>query len=557
MIVNSPKQNTNSAAQWERTRVAEVLDKQKLWEGSLVDLAKETGIPRTTIQHWNARTDLSDLPPAMVEFFESSVGEEFLHRLFVSLMFDLHEHGNASLRCLTTFLRKTQLDRFISVSKSSLERAARNVQCSTIQFADQEKERLSKLMPEKNISIAEDETFPNGTCMVAMELRSNFIILERMVPDRKTATWDSQMEDALKGMPVKVIQSVGDEAKSLVRHVKAGLGAHHSPDTFHIQQEVTKAGSAQLKLKIKRETEKLVKLNKKTEKLEKKQTAHQSLDKKPVGRPIDYDSLINKSTELERDQAEQIRAAIQNNTDFHSARISISDIYHPYNIKSGIKQAPLLVGEKLNNAFDTIENIVSETGNAFEKRIAKARKLVSAMEATIAFYFATVAIILDQKNYDQQSRMLLEDFLIPACYLEFAASKSNDKDKAIDMRYLKKELMAEYDSRAGPFSLYTSREMDDILNTAKECSAVFQRSSSAVEGRNGQLSLNYHNLHRLSDRKLACLTAIHNFDTRRADCTTPAERFFEEKHGDLFEYLLKNVKRAGRPRIRSFLKRAV
>ena len=263
MIVNSPKENKNSVVHWERTRVAKVLDEQKSWEGSLVGLAKETGIPRTTIQHWNTRTVESDLPPSMVNFFESAVGEEFLHRLFVSMMFDLHEHGNASLRCLSDFLRKTQLDRFISASKSSLERAARDVECSAIQFANQEKENLSKKMPEKNISIAEDETFPNGTCMVAMELRSNFILLERMVPDRKTATWDHQMEKALKGMSVKVIQSVGDEAKSLVRHVKTGLGAHHSPDTFHIQQEITRAGSAQLKLRMKRDTEKLFKLNKK------------------------------------------------------------------------------------------------------------------------------------------------------------------------------------------------------------------------------------------------------------------------------------------------------
>jgi hypothetical protein len=364
------------------------------------------------------------------------------------------------------------------------------------------------------------------------------------------------MEKAIKGMPVKIIQSVGDEAKSLVRHVKTGLGAHHSPDTFHIQQEITRAGSAQLKLRIKRETEKLFKLNKKTEKLEKKQMTYNSLNKKPVGRPIDYDSQIKKSVGLEREQTEHIRTATQNNTDFHSARQSISNIYHPYDIKTGLKQVASVVDEKLDGAFDIIEDIVSGTGNAFEKRVTKARKLVYSMEATIAFYFTTVAIILDQNGYDQRSRMLLEDFLIPACYLEFAAAKSNDKEKAIDMRYIMKDLMAEYNSRAGPFSLFSTQELDEMLNTAKECSAVFQRSSSAVEGRNGQLSLNYHNLHRLSDRKLACLTAIHNFDTRRADGTTPAERFFEEKHGDLFEHLLGNVKRAGRPRIRSLLKRA-
>ena len=68
------------------------------------------------------------------------------------------------------------------------------------------------------------------------------------------------------------VQSVGDEAKSLVKHVKSGLGAHHSPDTFHIQQELTKAGSAQLKLKIKRETETLEKFKISTERLKEKKS---------------------------------------------------------------------------------------------------------------------------------------------------------------------------------------------------------------------------------------------------------------------------------------------
>jgi hypothetical protein len=53
-----------------------------------------------------------------------------------------------------------------------------------------------------------------------------------------------------------------------------------------------------------------------------------------------------------------------------------------------------------------------------------------------------------------------------------------------------------------------------------ECADLFQRSSSAVEGRNGQLSLHHHGRHRLSDRKLAALTAVHNFHIRRADGTT-------------------------------------
>ncbi|MEF8770227.1 DUF6399 domain-containing protein [Candidatus Accumulibacter contiguus] len=44
-----------------------------------------------------------------------------------------------------------------------------------------------------------------------------------------------------------------------------------------------------------------------------------------------------------------------------------------------------------------------------------------------------------------------------------------------------------------------------------------QRSSSGVEGRNGQLALHHQGRHRLSDRKLAALTVVHNYHIRRAD----------------------------------------
>ncbi|WP_353889310.1 DUF6399 domain-containing protein [uncultured Desulfobacter sp.] len=50
-----------------------------------------------------------------------------------------------------------------------------------------------------------------------------------------------------------------------------------------------------------------------------------------------------------------------------------------------------------------------------------------------------------------------------------------------------------------------------LESIAVECAQIFQRSSSCVEGRNGHLSLYHHSLHRLSDRKLEALTAVHEF----------------------------------------------
>jgi hypothetical protein len=61
-------------------------------------------------------------------------------------------------------------------------------------------------------------------------------------------------------------------------------------------------------------------------------------------------------------------------------------------------------------------------------------------------------------------------------------------------------------------------------------------------------ALRHHSLHRLSDRRLAALTVIHNCHLRRADRTTAAKRFFGAGHEELFEWLLDRPDVPAQPR---------
>jgi hypothetical protein len=65
--------------------------------------------------------------------------------------------------------------------------------------------------------------------------------------------------------------------------------------------------------------------------------------------------------------------------------------------------------------------------------------------------------------------------------------------------------------------------------------AKYQPTSSAVEGRNGYLSGLHHAGRGLGEQNLRVLTTIHNFDLKRADGTTAAQRLFERRFPDLFE----------------------
>jgi hypothetical protein len=69
-------------------------------------------------------------------------------------------------------------------------------------------------------------------------------------------------------------------------------------------------------------------------------------------------------------------------------------------------------------------------------------------------------------------------------------------------------------------------------------SAKFQRSSSAIEGRNGYLSRLHHCGRGISQQQLRVLTVIHNFDLKRTDGTTAAQRLFGEEFPDLFEWVI-------------------
>src|SRR3989344_5920377 len=80
--------------------------------------------------------------------------------------------------------------------------------------------------------------------------------------------------------------------------------------------------------------------------------------------------------------------------------------------------------------------------------------------------------------------------------------------------------------RDGPWANLAHHEQAIWGKKARQCAAVFQRSSSCVEGRNGVLSLKHHALHRLNANKSQALTVLHNFFTSRRDGTTAAERFF-------------------------------
>ena len=166
--------------------------------------------------------------------------------------------------------------------------------------------------------------------------------------------------------------------------------------------------------------------------------------------------------------------------------------------------------------------------------------------ATAAFFCATIQAEVEALGLAPESEAAVQQQLIPALYLERVAAHSTGAERRHALRQQSHALLEPVRRRDSPLQAISEQLRTDIETVAGECADLFQRSSSCVEGHNGQLAQRHHGKHRLSTRRLAAVTALHCF-IRRADGTTAAERSFAHAPEPMFDCLIRNLDPPPRP----------
>jgi hypothetical protein len=512
--------------------------------------ARETGIRRTTLQHWLSRKKSLDSSAELVEFFESPWGIAFVHRLVTAARFEFCKNGPASIHSVVKFLRRCGLDAFVAASYGTQQKVSNDMDKAIVSFGESERARMAENMPYKLITLCEDETFHPDICLVAIEAASNFIILEEYADSRDGATWNDVAAKALEGLNVKVVQVAGDEAKGIRNHTEKGLGARHSPDLFHVSQEIGRGVSGPLAGEIKKAEKRLEEASKETLSQTGKRDEYDNLPKRPPGRRPDFGKRVAEAAETEEKAKAGLDSARENLEVAQRARREIGQCYHPYDPETGEKQGPDKVSELLESKFETISGTVSGVSERGQKHVEKAHRVVADMVAAIAFFFVMVRQYTMNMDLTELELAAVNDFLIPGFYLRRAARNEKDETRRAAIFEKSEELLSILGERDGPFSGICEDRTEELAKAARECADFFQRSSSCVEGRNAQLSLRHHGIHRLSENRLKALTVVHNFHVKRPDGTTPAQRFFQAEHGNPFEWLVDNMDYPARPRKR-------
>lgn len=507
--------------------------------------ALEHGVPRSTLQYWLARKSTIDASEVLVSFFESPEGLAFLHRLVIAIQYVMDFVCNCGLRPIAMVLKLAGLSPFVANSFGVRRKLGAQITEKIKAYAKEQSAALSEQMPPKRITVCEDETFHPETCLVAIEPVSNFILLEQYAEGRDAATWTAALNEALLGLPVRVIQSTSDEGKGLLSHVKSGLGAHHSPDIFHVQQELSRATSIALAGQVRNAEKAVAEATKQTEarRTEKgkwEQTEHGQ------GRPPDFEARIAKAQTAEVEAQQGLDVARERQESAHQAIRSISTSYHPVDLATGALRTTEQVTEELESHFINIKTIADQASlpRRCLQGIDKAHRVLPGLSCTMAFFHSEVDAQIGALNLSPSLAHVVKQTLVPAAYLDKAATKAKPADSRPPLKDMAERLKADVQPKLAELS---EEQRTIIAKTARDCADIFQRSSSCVEGRNGQLSLFHHSLHNLSPARLEALTAVHNYFIQRPDGTTAAERFFGNQPTELFPWLLENLDMPARP----------
>jgi hypothetical protein len=352
--------------------------------------AQQQGLPRSTLQHWLAQAQHPDLDPLLVAFFESPVGLTFLKQLVTAAHLVFHQAGPSGLRPLLAFFQHAGLAPFLACSFGTHHALAARLQELIHQFGAEERQRLGPTMPPKRITLCEDENFHRSQpCLVAIEPVSNFILVETHQAHRDAATWDKAVKQATQGLPVTVVQVASDLAKGLLAHAKDGLGAHHSPDLMHVQQDLHRATSLPLQTQTQRVQEELQEYQEWERRVTRERLAYEQGPPRP-GRPPDFAGRTALTQAFQRGAQERLAVCQQRQEQVAGAIRGLGEDYHPFDRHSGAPVRPQELQRRLEARFGVIEAQAeqAELPQSSWQKINKARRVLPALVATLAWWWA-------------------------------------------------------------------------------------------------------------------------------------------------------------------------
>ena len=490
-------------------------------------LSAKTGIPKSSIyRHLMALLKRNRYPES--EFWETEAGRQFLCRLVSPVLYEFCIKSGVGAERASGFFKRICIDTHVGVSPTALRGKLKQIEELAIEYQRiQEKQQRQTNKPREVIAAGDETFFKEMMLLVLMDLSSGYLLLEEEAEDRSYETWNQKAQARLNEIGITIRHFVSDRAKALIKLGIDGFGCEQvGSDLFHGQYEISKWMGCYLHRK-------LAQTNKKIQDLREKLINLRQRNKQ---------KNVIENTEIVLEQQEQHLQAYQSAHDnYHTTLQEVSLSVHPFNESNSEAQTTEDVVNRLQTCTDKFKQIAASLLIP-DKRcsLEKFSGQLNDIASNVGVWWVWVRENLIQYELDKATQEWLMYLLLPVIYWHQQMERTKNPSMKASYKKAWQEALAVWEAHR----LSQTLSIDEIERWqvwAAWMVGKFQRSSSAVEGRNGWLSQMYCNGRSLNTRRLKTLTVIHNFDLRRADETTCAERLFDAEFPDLFEWILDRV----------------
>ena len=504
-------------------------------KASIRQVAGQTGLSKSSVHRLGqAMARRNQYPESW--FWESEEGRRWLVRLVVAVLYPFSLKRGVGAETRRAFFVCLHLDQPVGCSPSTLRAVMDMLESIMIETTEGwECEGISEGQIGPRVGSV-DETFLERMMLVFMDLVSGYVLHEEVADDRTYETGYERVKERLEPLKTRVLYLLSDRAKALIKLAETGLKCPSIADLFHLLHERVKGYSLAIGRQLKPARQALSRVQ---ERLATCQAEGASAAQ------IESAQVAVAAGEAEVAHWEQVRET------YHGHLEAMSLSVHPWRVTDSMPQSSQEVEAQLAAAVAALQECLEMNGLPVKQKVLdKVRKQLAGLAEVIDVWWQTV-------RQDVQSQITLtprwatwvEAHLLPLMYGQDQVSRARGRRRKAQLVQVLGAVQAAFEAHP-----LTAQLPPEVLAGwkawAAEHAKTFQRASSAVEGRNGYLSQMHHHHRGLPKRRYQVWSALHNFDCRASDGSTPASRFFRREFPDLFETVLSHIEELPRARKR-------
>jgi hypothetical protein len=485
-------------------------------------LAHKTGLSKSSVHRLRQAIVRRDRYPESW-LWETEDGRRWLTRLVVATLYTFGLTRGVGLDTISAFFARLRLASQIGCSPTALRGVMQAVEATILETAAAWEQDGIAAGEVRDIIGAVDETFLEHLMLVFQDVSTGYLILETVADDRTYTTWKAVVDQRLAELGTGVLYVVSDRAKALIQLAAQGLECLSVPDFFHLMHEIVKSYSLALGRRVRQARQEL-------KHAEEVLARHGARAHAVPHRPEAEARVEAKHAEVQ--QWEEVQRTYRHHLE------TLSLVLHPFSIEDSLPQTSAQVEHRLHTAVEAIEALACRHQlPARPDAMKKVRAQLPGLAALVDFWWQGVRQDLEPCALTPRWHQWVHASLLPMIYWDYQVARTRCRRRKAKMRQALEAVRTAFERHPVTLRL-APHVLAEWIAWATDRVKSFQRTSSAVEGRNGYLSQMQHNQRGLPKQRYKVWAVLHNFDGRASDGTTPAARFFRRTFPDLFETVL-------------------